>query len=110
MVFRRSTLMQLIKFGGPAGVSFSLDIMAFSLFTLLIGHIGRVQLIASNIALSINTLAFLPMLGFSIATTVLVGKYIGEGDKKSAERSAYSGVACSAGYMFIMGILFVLFG
>ena len=49
------------------------------------------------------------MLGFSIATTVLVGKYIGEGDKKSAERSAYSGAACSAGYMIIMGVLFVLF-
>ncbi|RLD11610.1 MAG: MATE family efflux transporter [Chlamydiae bacterium] len=108
MAFRWSTLKNLIKYGGPSGISFSLDIMAFSIFVLLIGHIGRVQLIASNIALSINTLSFLPMLGFSMATTILVGKYMGMGDKNSAEKSAYSGVKCATVYMTFMGILFVL--
>ena len=106
--FRWSTFKNLIKYGGPSGISFSLDIMAFSIFVLLIGHVGRVQLIASNIALTINTLSFLPMLGFSMATTILVGKYMGKGDKKAAERSAFSGVKCAATYMVFMGCLFVL--
>jgi len=108
MAFRWSTIKNLIKYGGPSGISFSLDIMAFSIFVLLIGHIGRVQLIASNVALSINMLSFLPMLGFSMATTILVGKYMGKGDRKSAEKSAYSGVKCATVYMITMGILFVL--
>jgi len=109
LALKFNTLKNLIKYGGPSGVSFSLDIMAFSIFVLIIGHIGRVQLIASNIALTINTLSFLPMLGFSMATTILVGKYIGMNDKKTAEKAAYSGVKCAAAYMIFMGLLFILF-
>ena len=101
--------MKLIKFGSPAGIQFTLDIGAFTLFILLVGRIGDMELAVSNIALSINMLAFLPMIGISIATTTLVGQYIGKGDISAAEKSTYSSLKIAFLYMASMGLLFVLF-
>ena len=104
---RFRSLVQLVRFGGPSGVSFGLDIAAFTVFVLLMGTHGTIQLIASNITLSINMLAFMPMLGCSIATSILVGQYIGRNDKETAERAAYAGLRLTVGYMVVMGTLFV---
>ncbi len=105
---RPATLWRLIRYGGPSGLSFSLDISAFALFTLLVGKLGTIPLIASNIALAINTLAFFPMLGMSMATSILVGQHIGRGKPDDAARSAYSGVLLALGYMTFCGLIFVL--
>ena len=101
--------MKLLKYGCPAGIQFTLDIGAFTLFIMLVGRIGDMELAVSNIALSINMLAFLPMIGISIATTTLVGQYIGRKDIRSAEKSTYSSLKIALLYMGSMGLLFVLF-
>ena len=107
--FDKELFMKLIKFGSPAGIQFTLDIGAFTFFILLVGRIGDMELAVSNIALSINMLAFLPMIGISIATTTLVGQYIGKGDISAAEKSTYSSLKIAFLYMASMGLLFVLF-
>ena len=104
---RFRSLLQLVRYGGPSGVSFGLDIAAFTVFVLLMGTHGTVQLIASNITLSINMLAFMPMLGCSIGTSIMVGQYIGRNDKETAERAAYAGLRLTVGYMIVMGTLFL---
>lgn len=107
--FRKSSFMRLIRYGGPSGMSFGLDITAFALFTLLVGRLGTVPHIASNIVITIHSLAFIPMLGFSIATTILVGKYIGQDRHDLAESIAYKGVSSAAVYMLLGGAFFVIF-
>jgi MATE family multidrug resistance protein len=106
---RMSSFWQLLRFGGPSGISFGLDIMAFSFFILLIGKLGKPQLIASNFTVTINSLAFLPMLGLSIATSILVGQHIGESNRPAAEKSAYSGVKLAIAHMVFMGLIFIIF-
>lgn len=107
--FDKELFMKLLKFGSPAGIQFTLDIGAFTLFIMLVGRIGEVELAVTNMALSINMLAFLPMIGISIATTTLVGQYIGKEDIRSAERSTYSSLKIALLYMGSMGLLFILF-
>lgn len=109
MRFDRKLFMMLLKYGSPSGVQFTLDISAFTLFIMLVGRIGEVELAVSNIALSINMLAFLPMIGISIATTTLVGQYIGKEDTTSAEKSTYTSLKVAVLYMGGMALLFVLF-
>ena len=103
--FRWTSFFRLLRFGGPSGISFGLDIMAFSMFILLVGRLGKAQLIASNITVTINSLAFLPMLGMSIATSILVGQHIGEGNKWAAEKSAYTGVKLSILHMLMREVV-----
>jgi MATE family multidrug resistance protein len=109
MRFDKTLFTKLLRFGTPAGIQFTLDIGAFTLFIMLVGRMGELELAVTNIALSINMLAFLPMIGISIATTTLVGQYIGKRDLSAAEKSTYSSLKISLFYMGSMGVLFILF-
>ena len=40
---------------------------AFSAFILLIGRLGTTELAASNVALNISMISFMPMIGFLLA-------------------------------------------
>jgi MATE family multidrug resistance protein len=101
-LFRR-----LIKFGLPSGVQFSLDMAGFTAFVLILGRLGKVNLAATNIAFNINTLAFMPMIGFGIAVSVLVGRYLGKGRPDIASRSTYSGFFMTFIYMATIALLYV---
>jgi MATE family multidrug resistance protein len=98
----------LLRYGVPSGVQFFLDVGSFALFVLLVGRLGVVDLAVTNIVLSIEMLSFLPMIGMSIATATLVGKYIGGGNPSLAERSVYSALKLALGYMTAMALLFLL--
>jgi MATE family multidrug resistance protein len=109
MRFDKILFTRLLRFGTPAGIQFTLDIGAFTLFIMLVGRMGELELAVTNIALSINMLAFLPMIGISIATTTLVGQYIGKKDLSAAEKSTYSSLKIALLYMGSTGVLFILF-
>lgn len=95
----RELFSRLLRFGLPNGVQFFIDVFGFTVFILLVGRLGTVQLAATNIAFNINALAFMPMLGLGVAVSVLVGQYLGENRVELAERSVYSGAAVSFLYM-----------
>lgn len=99
---------RLLRFGFPNGVQFFLDIAGFSIFILLVGRLGTVQLVATTIAFNINTLAFMPMLGCGIAVSILVGQYIGKEKPHVAERSIYSGFHITFIYMLCVAITYVV--
>ncbi len=92
-------LRRIWKFGFPNGVQFFLDMIGITVFILFIGRLGTVSLAATNIAFNINSLAFMPMLGFGIAVSVLVGQHLGENNPELAERSVYSGFHITFLYM-----------
>jgi MATE family multidrug resistance protein len=99
----------LLRFGFPSGVQFFLDVAAFTVFVLLIGRSGQIDLAASNIVLSIEMLAFLPMVGMSIATATLVGKYVGMEREDIAEKTVYAAFNLAMLYMSFMAVLFLVF-
>lgn len=102
-IFRR-----LMRYGAPSGVQFTLDLVAFTLFVLFVGRIGVLELGATNLAFQVNTLAFLPMIGFSIATSTLVGQRLGENRPVLAVRSTWAALHLTSAYMGLMAILYVL--
>ncbi len=97
----------LIRYGFPAGVQLCLDVASFTVFVLLVGRLGPVELAISNIVLAIEMLSFLPMIGMSIAASTLVGEYIGQGKPGVAEKSAYSALRLALGYMGLMAGLYI---
>lgn len=99
---------RLMHFGLPSGIQFSLDMVGFTIFVLLMGRLGTVPLAATNIAFNINTLAFMPMIGFGIAVSVLVGQSLGKNRPDLAERSTYSGFHLTFIYMSTIAFLYVV--
>lgn len=105
----RDLLQRMIRFGLPSGVHLALDIGSFSVFVLMTGRMEALDLAVSNMALSINTLSFLPLIGISIAATTLVGQYQGQGQSAIAERAGWTTVKLGLLYMGVVGATFVLF-
>jgi len=105
--FDKALFIRLIRFGVPNGVQFFIDIMGFSAFILIMGRLGTIKLAATNIAFNINTLAFMPMIGFGIAISVLVGQHLGNNRADLAERAVYSGFHITFLYMTSVATLYV---
>lgn len=105
--FNLALMKRMIRFGTPAGVQFFLEIGSYTAFVFIIGKLGKIELAASNIALSINSLAFLPMLGAGIATATLVGQYIGRKDFVTAEKCAYTALIAVEAYMMFFALIYV---
>ena len=105
--FERGLFARLLRFGFPSGVNFFLDIASFTVFVLLVGRMGELPLAVSNIALSINMVAFMPMVGISIAASILVGQYQGAGDSATAEKSGWTALKLAVLYMTTIGSTYV---
>lgn len=97
--FDRDLFERLIRFGVPSGLQWTVDVTAFTVFVLLIGRIGAPELAASNVAFAINHLVFMPMIGLSMGTSVLVGRYLGANQPDLAARSTSSAYWLTLAYM-----------
>jgi multidrug resistance protein, MATE family len=100
---------RMIRFALPAGVHFALHIGSFAFFVVMVGRIGPTALAASNIVLSVNLFAFMPMVGLGLAAQTLLGQYVGSGDPKSGYRSVISALKIGAVYISCVGASFALF-
>jgi MATE family multidrug resistance protein len=76
---RMPVIWRLLRYGLPSAAQMFLDVLAFTVFVLMVGRIGREELAVTNILLSINSLTFLPSLGFSVGVSTLVGSALGGG-------------------------------
>ncbi len=106
--FDRELFVRLLRYGFPSGVQFFLEIAGFTGFVLVVGRLGTASLAATNIAFNINTLAFMPMIGFGIAISVLVGQYLGADKVELAQSATYSGFHLTLAYMFAIAAAYVL--
>jgi multidrug resistance protein, MATE family len=107
--FKKDAFLRLIRFGVPSGFQLFMDVAGFTAFIFIIGNLGREALAASNIAFSINTLAFMPMVGMGIAVSVLVGQNIGKNNVPDADKVTFSGYHIAVLYMGLVAVLYLFF-
>jgi MATE family multidrug resistance protein len=98
---------RLLRFGGPSGLTFMLDIMAFSLFTLIAGRLGTIELAATNLASQINSLAFMPLIGSGIAVSTMVGQRLGRNQPAAAEYCTWTGFHLALLYTLLMALAYI---
>ncbi|THB75161.1 MAG: MATE family efflux transporter [Desulfobulbaceae bacterium] len=105
--FKPRLFLRLLKFGVPGAMQFSLDILAFTIFILLVGRIGTIELAATNIVLSINAFAFMPSMGCSQGISMLVGQELGRKNPKEAGKMAFSAIYLLMGYILLIDLVFI---
>ena len=101
-------LRRFLRFGFPAGAQAFVEISGYAVFLLLVGRLGSVELAATTIAFNISNLAFMPMLGFSLGVSVLVGQAQGEGSPARATTAAWSGIHFTLAYSAFFIVLYLL--
>jgi MATE family multidrug resistance protein len=103
----RDLFRRLLKYGGPAGGQVFLDMFVFTMFVQLVGRLGEAQLGATTLTIRLNMIAFLPMMGMGQAVCILVGQRLGADRPDLAERSAYTGLKWTFGYMCTVAAVYL---
>jgi len=100
----------LIRIGWPAAVQFCNEVICWSIFmSVLVGHFGKEHMAVGWVALRYMHLSFMPAIGFNVATTSLVGKYIGAGKPNLAARRARLSVTLAMLYMTVCAFVFFFY-
>lgn len=103
-------LRNLVRVGAPAGLQTGNEVFTWAVFmSVLMGVYGTVALAAGWIALRYMHLAFMPALGFGVATTSIVGRYIGAGQRGTAAHRVRVALTVSMTYMGLCGVGMLLF-
>ena len=115
--FHGEYIRKLLCFGTPAGFQTFLRNAAFACVIIMIGRLGNEALAATSIALSINMIGNMPMIGLMDATSVITGQYIGKRRLLVADRIAGRSIrmlflwmlSISAIYLFCPQLLIRIF-
>jgi MATE family multidrug resistance protein len=105
--FDKELFGRLMRYGMPSGTQFFLEVFGITFFIQMLGRLGDLELAASNIVLSIETLSFLPMVGFHIGNATLVGQAIGGGRPEEGVDATTSTLHITMAYMMLVAAVFV---
>ncbi|MEZ6134194.1 MAG: MATE family efflux transporter [Pirellulaceae bacterium] len=100
---------RLIMYGAPAGLQMLAEAGCFALIMLQVGKLGELEMAATTLALGLNVLGFVPMIGLGIGLGVLVGQHVTDGRLDLARRSVHCALAVSVAYTGIFACAIALF-
>ena len=103
----RVAIRRFLRTGAPIGGQWFLDMMAFALFTTLVARMGDAEMAATQALLMLLSLSFMQAVGISVATSTLVGRYIGARALDAARRTFRSALLLGAILSSAVGLLFV---
>jgi MATE family multidrug resistance protein len=105
----RRALFEVLDLGVPTGVQFGFEMLAFATLTTLLGSMGDREIAAHQIALSTIRASFLPGIAVGEAASVMVGRALGRGDLREADRVTGWALAMASGFMAVCGVVFASF-
>ncbi|WP_442510902.1 MATE family efflux transporter [Novipirellula sp. SH528] len=107
--FSGTLLTKLLFFGFPTGLMYVTESGGFTAIVLRIGRLGDVPLRATTMAINFNMVAFIPLVGVSIAASVLVGRHLVESGPGRAAKSVLAALLVGWGYSLLWCIAYLIF-
>lgn len=103
------TVKTALKIGAPMGLQHTLMGGAYVVSTLIVAPLGTVAIAANSLAITVESLCYMPGFGIAEAATTLVGQGIGAGRKLLTRSLANMSVGLGMAIMTIMGVLMYVF-
>ncbi|MBR5035628.1 MAG: MATE family efflux transporter [Prevotella sp.] len=97
------------KIGAPMGFQHMLMGGAQVVSTIIVAPLGTIAIAANSLAITVESLCYMPGYGIAEAATTLVGQSIGAGQRLLTRSFAYMSVSLGIGVMTLMGILMWVF-
>ncbi|MBK9711654.1 MAG: MATE family efflux transporter [Kouleothrix sp.] len=102
-------LRRIVRIGAPSGGEQLVFQGALLIFVRFVTGLGTAAYAAHNVVLNIESLSFLPGMGYAIAASTLVGQALGAGRPDEAEASSYESLRQGGLMMTLLGLIMVLF-
>ena len=77
--------------------------------TIIVAPLGTVAIAANSMAITVESLCYMPGFGIAEAVTTLVGQGIGAGQRLLTRSFAYMSVSLGIAVMTVMGVLMYIF-
>lgn len=107
--FSREVIGKLLRYGSPTGCEMFTVLICFNAIILIFDSCGSLTATAATIMLNWDMVAFVPLIGFEIAVTSMVGRYMGAGKPDSAHKAVISGMKLGQLYSTAVLVLFLVF-
>ena len=100
---------RIARIGLPAGVDAAANAVCHLTFLSIVNRLGNVDAAAHAVAVTIESLAFLPGSAFQVAAATLAGQYLGARDERRARGSVWLAAVAAAVLMGLAGAVFFRF-
>jgi putative MATE family efflux protein len=97
------------KIGAPMALQHLLMGGAQIVSTIIVAPLGTVAIAANSLAITVESLCYMPGYGIAEAATTLVGQGIGAGQRLLTRSFAYMSVGLGIAVMTVMGVLMAVF-
>lgn len=107
--WRSSIVKQILRLSLPAALEEGQSNLARMLFVIIISSLGTAAYAANTVAVSIESLSFMPGWGFAVASSALVGQALGAGERDEALATGWEALRLALPVMSLVGVIFALF-
>ena len=102
---RHDVVKTAFKIGAPMGLQHLLMGGAYIVSTMIVAPLGTIAIATHSLAITVESLCYMPGFGIAEAATTLVGQGIGAGQKLLTRSFARMSVGLGIAVMTVMGVL-----
>lgn len=106
---KSDTISTAFKIGAPMGLQHLLMGGAYVVSTMIVAPLGTIAIAAHSLAITVESLCYMPGYGIAEAATTLVGQGIGAGQTMLTRSFARMSVGLGVAVMTVMGVLMWIF-
>lgn len=100
---------RILRIGTPAAAEQLSMRVGQMLYGRKVAMLGTVMYASHRIALTAESVSYLPGFGFALAATTLVGQYLGAKKPELSEKSGYEANKLALIFMTVLGLMFFFF-
>ncbi|MBB4805354.1 MATE family multidrug resistance protein [Chryseobacterium defluvii] len=106
--FSKEMFSKMLKLGFPTALQMFFEVTAFAAAAFICGLISAHDIASHQIALSMASFTFNLCIGFSVASTVMIGRKLGEQNFVELRKVGINNLKIAFIFMTICGIVFIL--
>ena len=99
--------MELLKLGIPMGLSYLIEVTAYTFMALFIARFGTIQLAGHQIAANLGAVLYMTPLSIGIATSTLVAQHLGARQPLAARTVSRHGIVLAVGLALLYSAILV---
>jgi putative MATE family efflux protein len=100
-------LRRILHVGVPAGGDAVANAACHLGFLSIVNRLGNIDAAAHSVAITIESLAYLPGSAFQVAAATLAGQFLGARDERRARRSVWFAALACVAFMSAAGVAFL---
>ncbi|WP_124640546.1 MULTISPECIES: MATE family efflux transporter [Amniculibacterium] len=107
-IFSKNMFNRMLKLGFPTAMQMLFEVTAFAAAAFICGLISATDIAAHQIALSMASFTFNLCIGFSVASTVMIGGKLGEKKFLEIKEIGINNLKLSFLFMLCSGVFFII--